>query len=154
MAAKMENLKRLQAKLDRLPAKVKQRIKTAMEAGADEIVAMAKSLVADDTGKLRESIGWTYGRAPKGSMTLGKVESLGGDLTITIYAGNTESFQSRWIEFGTQAHIAGGKFAGAKIPAQPARPFFYVSFRANRRRVKSRISRAITKAAKEVAAGG
>ncbi|CDM57192.1 HK97-gp10 family putative phage morphogenesis protein [Rhizobium favelukesii] len=154
MAPKIENLKRLQAKLDRLPTKVKQRIRDAMEAGADEIIAMAKALVPDDTGALRDSIGWTYGRAPKGAMTLGKVESLGGDLTITIYAGNSESFYSRFIEFGTQAHIAGGKFVGATIPAQPARPFFYVSFRANRRRVKGRISRAITKAAKEVAAGG
>jgi len=154
MASRIEGLKRLQAKLDRLPIKVKERIREAMEAGANEIVEMAKSLVADDTGALRDSIGWTYGRAPKGAMTLGKVESLGGDMTITIYAGNSEAFYARWIEFGTSSHTAGGKFAGAKIPAQPARPFFYVSFRANRRRVKSRISRAITKAAKEVAAGG
>ena len=87
-------------------------------------------------------------------MTLATVEGTGGDLTITIYAGNSDAYYARWIEFGTSAHIAGGKFAGATIPAQPARPYFYVSFRANRRRVKGRISRAITKAATEVAAGG
>jgi len=153
MTATIRGLKRLQAKLDRLPVKVKTRIREAMEKGADEIVTMAKSLVADDSGALRDSIGWTYGRAPKGAMTIGKVESSGGDLTITIYAGNEEAFYARWIEFGTSAHTAGGKFTGAKIPAQPARPFFYVSFRANRKRVKSRITRAINKAAKEVAAG-
>lgn len=153
MTVTIEGLKRLQAKLDRLPSKVKQRIKDAMEAGADEIVTLAKSLVADDTGALRDSIGWTYGRAPKGAMAIGKIESTGGDLTITIYAGNSEAFYARWIEFGTSAHTAGGKFAGATIPAQPARPFFYVSFRANRKRVKSRVTRAINKAAKEVAAG-
>ncbi|MBW9113152.1 HK97 gp10 family phage protein [Rhizobium cauense] len=152
MTAKIEGLKRLQAKLDRLPEKVKQRIREAMEAGADEIVALAKSLVHDDTGELRDSIGWTYGRAPKGAMTLATVENTGGDLTITIYAGNSEAFYARWVEFGTSAHIAGGKFAGARIPAQPARPFFYVSFRVSRKRVKGRITRAINKAAKEVAA--
>lgn len=153
MSAKVLRLKELQRKLDRLPAKVKQRIREAMEQAANEIVALAKSLVPSRTGELRESIGWTYGQAPKGAMTMGKVGSLGGDLTITIYAGNSEAFYARWVEFGTSSHQAGGKFAGATIPAIPASPYFYVSFRANRRRAKGRISRAITKAAKEVAAG-
>ena len=152
MAPTTEGLKRLQAKLDKLPAKVKQRIREAMEAGAEEIVNLAKSLVPVDDGTLRDSIGWTYGRAPKGAMTIGKVETTGGDLTITIYAGNDQAFYARWIEFGTSSHTAGGKFAGAVIPAQAARPFFYVSFRASRKRVKGRITRAINKAAKEVAA--
>ena len=149
----VKGLERLQQKLDLLPARVKQRIRAAMEAGADEIVALAKALVPSDTGALRDSIGWTYGRAPKGSMSLATVQTVGGELTITIYAGDSEAYYARWIEFGTSAHIAGGKFAGAQIPAQPARPFFYVSFRASRRRVKSRITRAINKAAKDVAAG-
>lgn len=152
MTTTIANLKRLQAKLDRLPAKVKARIREAMEAGADEIVALARSLVPARSGALRDSIGWTYGQAPKGALTIGAVQSVGGDLTITIYAGNSEAFYARWVEFGTQAHVAGGKFSGAAIPAQAARPFFYVSFRSSRKRVKSRITRAINKAAKEVAA--
>ena len=152
MSAKILRLKQLQKKLDRLPIKVKQRIREAMEQGANEIVNMAKNLVPDDSGALRDSIGWTYGQAPKGAMTLGKVQSLGGELTITIYAGNSEAFYARWVEFGTSQHTAGGKFAGATIPAIPASPYFYVSFRANRRRVRGRISRAINRAAKEVAA--
>jgi HK97 gp10 family phage protein len=153
VSAKVLRLKELQRKLDRLPRQVKQRIREAMEQGANEIVTMAKSLVPADSGALRDSIGWTYGRAPKGAMTIGKVESTGGDLTITIYAGNSEAFYARWVEFGTSAHTAGGKFAGATIPAIPAQPYFYVSFRANRKRVKGRVTRATTKAAKEVAAG-
>lgn len=153
MTATIRGLKRLQRKLDKLPAAVKQHIREAMEKGADEIVQMAKYLVPSDTGTLRESIGWTWGRAPKGAMTIGKVQTLGGDLTITIYAGNSEAFYARWVEFGTAQHTAGGKFKGATIPAIPAQPFFYFSFRANRRRVKGRVSRAITKAAKQVAAG-
>jgi HK97 gp10 family phage protein len=153
MTVKIIGLQKLQKKLDALPVRVKARIREAMEEGANEIVTMAKSLVPADSGTLRDSIGWTWGRAPKGAMTIGKVESTGGDLTITIYAGNSEAFYARWVEFGTAAHTAGGKFAGAAIPAVPASPFFYVSFRALRRRVKSRVTRATTKAAKEVAAG-
>lgn len=157
MTAKIIGLKRLQKKLDKLPAAVKQRIREAMEQGANEIVNMAKSLVPVGNypggGALRDSIGWTYGRAPKGAMTIGKVQSVGGDLTITIYAGNSEAFYARWIEFGTSPHRNRGLFAGSQHPGTAAQPFFYVSFRANRRRVKGRVSRAITKAAKEVAAG-
>lgn len=149
----VKGLKELRRKLDRLPAVAKARIREAMEQGADEIVSMMRSLVATDSGDLRDSIAWTYGRAPKGAMSLGKVQSVGGDLTITIYAGNATAFYSRWVEFGTAAHTAGGKFAGATIPATAASPFFFVSFRANRKKVKSRITRAINKAAKEVAAG-
>jgi HK97 gp10 family phage protein len=150
----IKGLKELQRKLDRMPRVAKARIRQAMEQGADDIVNLAKSLVAVDTGALKESIGWTWGRAPKGAMTLGKIESTGGDLTITIYAGNSEAFWARWVEFGTAAHTAGGMSAGATIPAIPASPYFFVSYRANRKRVKSRITRAINKAAKEVAAGG
>ena len=153
MTASVKGLKALQRKLDRLPAAVKARIREAMEKGADEIVAMARSLVPEESGALRQSIGWTWGRAPKGAMAIGQVDATGGDLTITIYAGDSDAFYARWVEFGTSAHVAGGKFAGAAIPTIPARPFFHVSLRANRRRVKGRISRAITKAAKEVAAG-
>lgn len=149
----VKGMKELQRKLDRLPQVAKTRIREAMEQGAQEIVDLAKSLVPVDTGSLRDSIGWTYGRAPKGALAIGKVESLGGDLTITIYAGNSQAFWARWVEFGTASHTAGGKFEGATIPAIPASPFFYVSYRANRKKVKSRITRAINKAAKEVAAG-
>jgi HK97 gp10 family phage protein len=149
----IKGLKELQRKLDRLPQVAKARIREAMEQGADEIVTMMRSLVPTDSGDLRDSIAWTYGRAPKGAMTLGKVQSVGGDLTITIYAGNATAYYSRFVEFGTASHVAGGKFAGATIPAIAASPFFFVAYRANRKKVKSRITRAINKAAKEVAAG-
>ena len=154
MANKIEGLDRLNRKLRALPIVAQKRIREAMAQGADEIVAMMKSLCPTDSGDLRDSIAWTWGKAPKGAMTLAKVTQTGGENTLTIYAGNAEAFYARWVEFGTAAHTAGGLFAGATIPAIGASPFFYVAFRANRRKVKGRITRAINKAAKEVAAGG
>lgn len=148
----IQGLEHLQRKLKMLPLKAKQRISEAMVQAADEIVALMKSLVPVDTGALKESIGWTWGKAPKGALTVATVKGAEGDLLLTIYAGNSESFQARFVEFGTKAHTAGGLFAGAEIPAIPASPFFYVSFRALRRRSKARVTRAITKSAKEVAA--
>lgn len=145
-ATKIIGLARLHRKLQRMPEVAKQQIKAAMERSADEIVAMAKNLAPEKSGALRDSIGWTWGKAPKGAMSLGKVAaaSLGGELTITIYAGtrdkqlgDRDAFYARFVEFGTQ-----------KMSAQP---FFFPSYRANKKQAGSRIRRAVTKAAKEVA---
>lgn len=145
-AAKIIGLAKLHRKLQRMPEAAKAQIKTAMEKSADEIVAMARNLAPVDSGALRDSIGWSWGKAPQGAMTLGKVAaaSLAGDLTITIYAGtrdkklgDADAFYVRWVEFGTK-----------KMDAQP---FFFPSYRANKKRARSNIRRAVTKAAKEVA---
>lgn len=122
-----------------MPQVAKDQIKKALEAAADEIVEMAKRLAPVDKGELRDSIGWTWGKAPKGSITLGKVaeNSLAGDFTITVFAGNGVAYYARFVEFGTQ-----------KMPAQP---YFYPAYRATKKRAKSRVRRSITKAAKAVA---
>lgn len=147
-------LARLNRKLKKLPVQAEKRIKEAMEEGANEIVAMMKSLVAVDSGDLRDSIGWTWGDRPKYSQVLATVKSKDGKLVLTIFVGNTKVRYAHLVEFGTAAHINGGKFAGTEHPGTAAQPFFFVSWRALRRRTKSRISRAVTKSAKEVAAGG
>ncbi|QWY83300.1 putative tail component protein [Rhizobium phage RHph_X2_25] len=159
MTAKVAGLDRLNRKLALLPIVAQRKIRDAMSDGAGEIVSMMKSLVAVDSGDLKDSIAWTWGAAPKGALTIATVRgrgvrSTGSENTITIYAGNAEAFYARFVEFGTAAHTAGGMFEGATIPAIPASPFFYVSWRANRKRVKSKITRAVNKAAKEVAGGG
>ncbi|TWH01447.1 HK97 gp10 family phage protein [Ochrobactrum sp. J50] len=138
--AKVIGLPKLRKKLEALVSVGRDEIRRAMETSADEIVALAKNLVPVDKGDLKDSIGWTWGKAPKGAMTLGKVQSDGVDseFTITIYAGNSEAYYARWVEFGTQ-----------KMGAQP---YFYPSYRALRRRSKSRVTRAVTKAIKKVAA--
>lgn len=157
--ANIIGLDRLNRKLSALPNIARKRIREAMAAAADEIVAMMKSLVSEDSGDLKNSIDWTWGAPPKGALTIATmrgrgIRNTGSENTITVYAGNAKAFYARFIEFGTAAHTAGGVFQGATIPAIPASPFFFVSFRANRKRAKSRITRAVNKAAKEVAAGG
>lgn len=146
-AVRIIGLAKLQRKLDRMPSAAKAKIRIALEEAADEIVRMARSLAPvlkgpdsrRKAGALRDSIGWTWGKAPKGAITLGKVAeaSLGGDLTITIYAGNSEAFYARWVEFGTEN--------------MKAQPYFYPSYRANKKTAKRRVRAAITRAAKETA---
>ncbi len=144
----VQGLARLSRKLKALPKAANDAIKPIMEKVANDVVATAKSLVPVRTGKLRDSIGWTWGEAPAGTMVIGKVKDrMSGNLAITIYAGGSKAFWARWVEFGTSS----GNFAGTGSRAQP---FFYPAWRAHRRGAKSKISRAITKSAKKVAASG
>lgn len=143
-AAKIIGLAKLHKKLQRMPEVAKNHIRAEMEKAAEEIVSMMRNLVPSPgngkyaTGTLRDSIGWTWGKAPRGTSVIATATaSMGGDLTITFYAGGGDAFHARFVEFGTK-HMN-------------AKPFFYVSWRANRKKARSRIRRAITKAAKEVA---
>lgn len=150
--ATIKGLANLQRKLDRLPAAAKEHIRAEMERAAEEIVAtmrrLAPVLKEPDArrraGALRDSIGWTWGKAPKGSMVVAALKGagVGGDLTITIYAGGGEddAFYARFVEFGTKR--------------MQAQPFFYVSWRAHRRgrnNVRTRMNRAVRESARQVA---
>jgi len=136
--AKVLRREQLNRKLAALPQAVKDKIRAGLSQSAEEIVNFAKGLVPIATGELRNSIGWTFGKAPRGSIALAQTNA--GDVTVTVYAGNDQAFYARWVEFGTQ-----------KTRAQP---YFFVSYRALKKRSKSRVSRSINQAAKQVASGG
>ena len=157
----------LRRKFKALPDVAQTLIAKAMEEGADEVVALARHLVPKDDGDLRDSIGWCWGDPPKGARIIARSRKVKDkrDMRISVYAGNDKAFYARWVEFGTQAHsLAKGadissksrrkralQRTGVQHPGAKAQPFFFPAFRANRKKVKSRISRAITKAAKQVA---
>lgn len=138
MATKVRGADRLWRKLQRLPEEVKAAIRPTMEEGAKEIVALMKSRVAVEEGDLRDSIGWTWGEAPQGSLAVETISASG--LKITVYAGNQDVFWARWIELGT-----------SKASAQP---FFFSSYNDLKKRVKAKIGAAVKKAVRKVAASG
>lgn len=133
----LEGAEQLRAKLRALPAVAKDEIRKVLAENAEEIVNMARRLAPVESGALRASIGWTFGKAPKGSMVLAEGGTDEADLRVTVYAGNDRAFYARWQEFGT-VNMA-------------ANPFFFVSYRALRRRVRSRLTRATRNAARKVA---
>lgn len=164
MVTKVLGLDRLRQKIKGLRKAARDEIVAAMEKAAADVVAMAKNLVPVDDGDLRDSIGWTWGDPPKGARVFSRSRPMKalGDMRISIYAGDDKAFYARFVEFGTAAHsvekgadrssrrkkkLGGRMHAGAR-----ATPFFYPAWRANRKRVKSQVSRAINKAAKKVAA--
>lgn len=149
----VQGLAALQAKLKRrIPDAAVKRLRSAMEKSAQDVVELMRRLVPVDSGDLRDSIGWTWGEAPKGAMVIGKSKQGVAGMTITLYAGGGDAFYARFVEFGTQAHAAGGAFAGAEIPALAASPFFFPAWRAKRRSSKTRMTRAIRQGLKEGAA--
>lgn len=157
MATRIQGLDSLKRKLKAFPTAVEGEIRKAMEQSANEIVALAKSLAPVDSGDLQMSISWTWGEAPKGAIVLGRVKSgatATGNMKITVFAGGGDAYYARMIEFGTAPHLNGGRFAGSKHPGSAAQPFFYPAYRAVRKRAKSRVTRAVNKAAKRIAAGG
>lgn len=129
----VEGINQLKHKLMvRLPKRVQQALRDAMEKSADDVVSMMKRLAPIDSGDLQMSISWTWGDPPKGAVVVAQSEPGPGDLRITIFAGNKEAYYARWIEFGT-----------AEMRAQP---FFYPSWRTKRRSVRARMARAMKKA--------
>lgn len=135
-----KGVKELEKKLMAMPKRVEIAARKAMEKGADELVAMMKRLVPVDQGDLRDSIGWTWGEAPKGSVVLAESEPDARGLKITVYATD---YKARWIEFGTADRNASGTGKPNKFVAQP---FFFPSYRSLRKRIQSRIKREVNKA--------
>ena len=115
-----------------LPKRVEAATRAAMEKGAEELVAMMKRLAPIDSGDLQMSISWTWGEAPEGAAVIAESAPDSRGLKITVYAGSREAFYARWQEFGTKD--------------MPANPFFFPSWRALRKRIRSRIMRDMKKA--------
>lgn len=95
---------------------------------ADALVALAKTLVPVKTGKLRDSIHKAPGKKRAGSF----IVSAGGPTTST----STDYDYALAVEYGT---------VDTKRQRQP---FFWPSFRVNKRPARDRVRRALTKAIK------
>lgn len=145
----------LSKKVAQIPKRIENAVKPAMEKGAQELVDMMKRLVPVDDGDLRDSIGWTWGNAPKGAKVIAQSDADSRGLRITVYAGNEKAYYAAWVEFGTAPHnVAQGggnkSFSGDATmhPGSRAQPFFFPSYRALRKRIQARIKRETRKAMK------
>ncbi|MBO9398735.1 HK97 gp10 family phage protein [Shimia sp. R9_2] len=132
----VEGLDRFNRRWKSIPKNARINVRAAMEDAATDIVEEMWLRAPYDDGVLAASIGWTWGEAPAGSLTIGTVGGREyGAMRITIFAGGGDAFYAWFQEFGTQD--------------MPANPFFYPVWRVRRKNVRSRISRAISKAIRE-----
>ncbi len=134
---KVKGMASLERRMAAIPKALRANVRYAMEDQADKVTEDMWQLAPYRSGVLSSSIGWTWGDAPAGSMSIGKVgKKEYGTMRITIHAGGGDAFYARFHEFGTKD--------------MPAHPFFYPVWRARRKRVKSAIARAINKTIKEM----
>ena len=127
---------RIVAKLKQIPDVAVDAARQAMEEVAQDIVeAMRAAAPKGKTGRLRDSIGWTWGDLPPGTFMIDEIRSgrNQGDqyatLRIKIYAGNREAFYARFQEFGTRS--------------QPAQPFFFLTWSKEKAKFRRQIRTAV-----------
>ena len=145
----VKGLRSLERKLlYKIPKAVERHLKQALAVFADQIVASAEAFVGEDEGDLKNSIGWVWGKeVPAGTTAIGGISSRtdDDDLVVTVFAGDSSTIVT---------NKSGKRFQNARnqeygTTNMKANPFFFVAYRLNKRRGKSRITRAITKGLKE-----
>lgn len=134
----------LHARLQAIPAKVREEVRLQLEKEAENLVSQMNTLkpIPEIT------IGWTWGEAPAGAVTIGRVgQNETARVAVTIYAtgmvnGKAFAALAGWFEFGTKdRRHKSGKRTG-RITASP---YFYPVYRSNRTRIRSALSRAVTR---------
>jgi HK97 gp10 family phage protein len=136
-AGYVKGLAELQAKIASYPARVKAPLVAALNQSADEIVERAKSIApaapaSHPEGALRDSIHKAAGR-----------HELSVDVIVDAKDEKGRIFAAH-VEFGHKAedghHVA-------------PTPFLFPTVRVTKKRIKSRLGRAMTKAIKEAHSG-
>lgn len=139
-------------KLRRLKPAVRQEIEVATERNAREVAAMAKRLAP--FGK------YAGGGALKASTKAIGVKD-GAAIKWRVVSGDETAFYARMVEFGTAPGKRGDQAVNAsgrkrKVarthPGTKAQPYFFPAYRALRKRLKSRLSRAFTRAKRKALA--
>lgn len=146
----MDQLNRQMATLRRAGAPA---MASAVDQAAGVIVARMKALVPKRTGKLAASIVSGRGQVGKYAYLRGGSSRAAGDDTVFITAGNSAARHAALVEFGTKPHsLAKGanlkknryQNRTPKHPGAQKRPFFFVAYRAEKRRAQT-IMRAETR---------
>lgn len=130
-----DGLSSFQRRMKAIPNAVRDAVKPALIASAEETAAFQRALAPVDTGRLRDSIAVTPPGHPTPAYSQPGGSRVAGDNEAVITVGNSDVRYPHLVEYGsTEA---------------PAQPFFWPAFRLNRKRAANRIKRAIGKAVRE-----
>lgn len=149
----IEGLAAFNRKMRAVTYAAKASARDAVIQGAYEIADVQERLAPKDDGDLADSIHVTLpcGTTPPYSQPGGSRQA--GPEQAIITAGNAKVRYAHLVEFGTAKHVNGGLFEGTQHPGTTAQPFFWPGYRSVRGRVRSRITRSISKAIKQAAGG-
>ena len=126
----------LTARLGAIPAEIMRELRPALVRGAQEIADAAEELAPEDTGDLVNTIAVTGPgeTTPPYASGGGKVTAKPNQALVTV--GAPDMRHGHLQEFGTSHH--------------EAQPFLRPAFRLKRRKVESRITRALRAAIKRI----
>lgn len=151
---KTANVGRLKRKLAAMAPAAKEEIRKALAESANEITGLQRAAAPKRSGALARSIGNTFGQYTPDNSNVRGVSATGGghDLSVTLHAGDELAWYPAFVEFGTEPHRQPrNRFNGGEHPGAAPHPFFFPMFRLGKKRAKSRIARAVNRAAKKVA---
>lgn len=118
------------ARMNRLPEAVKRNVRAQMNTNAEELTAMQKRLAPKDDGTLAGTV--RHSDISNEERIAVKVEAGGPATTRPVRQGADASYDyALAIEHGREG--------------QKAQPFFFPAYRAQRKKFKSRVSRAAKK---------
>ena len=126
---------------EKLPRELRGRLWKAVNTGANEVADMQRRLAPVDSGDLKDSIkvvrpgdNWKPDNPNVRGVTIGATAK--GSVSAAVVAGDAKAWYARLVEHGTRRSRAA--------------PYFFPAWRALKRRVTGRVSRAFRAAVKEV----
>jgi len=150
-------LPQLRAAFNRVPEKIRDEVTIQVEREAERLVKQISQQkpVGIDGNPIDEiEVGWTWGAAPRGSITLGSVaNNKFAKVQVTVYARGKpgSGFGAAWFEFGTEMRVQ--KTTGKETGILPAQPFFWPNYRDRRKFIKRNLRAAITRGIKKAMKG-
>jgi len=145
----VKGLKSLNRRMAKIPKQVRAAAQEAIDKNADELTDYQRSLAPYEDGDLRNSIR----HSPLPSGRVGRVVKAGGWLTtVQVKAGATYRIPFLTTLFGLRGGAVNFDYSLAQefgTENMTANPFFYPAYRIKKRRLKSRVTRAINKAIKQ-----
>lgn len=136
-----------------MQTEVHDKLTRAIERWADRVVTEMRAMLAIAYPAVapQVEIAWTWGEAPSGAITVGKVGRNEFDqMAVTVYARarNGSGFTAVWFEFGTapRAQKKTGRYTGRITGAS----FFFGTYRANRRRIVSNLRSTLRRAVRNI----
>lgn len=143
-ACVVKGVEQFRQRLRAIPGNVRDEVVLTLQRVAENIVGDMR--VLNPLSDADIEINWTWGDAPAGSISLGRVaKTYYEKIGITIYARG-RSINAAWFEFGTAERFhKSGKGTGRIV----AQPFFFPAYRANRTRARRAISAAVRRGFKK-----
>ncbi|EBA06002.1 hypothetical protein [Sagittula stellata] len=148
----MVETSRFRRKMAAMRTEVREALANAIERNADNVCAEMRIMLAVQYPAVaaKVDIGWTWGDAPRGSITVGKVGGRETDqIAVTIYATAKQGsgFSAAWFEFGTAERFTKDGKSTGRITAGP---YFFPVYRANKRRVLTSLRSTLRRAVRKI----